>query len=158
MVLELELRILHLLLKETGEDWSSQLGGEYQIPPPQWCTSSNKVIKSTPTRPYLLVVPLPGLNIFKPPPQMWSGVHQDWSTLVLLTQNCTRCCDIILPISKWKLWVYTLYFLFSFTISCKILILLFMSHWMMQISFFQYTRFIKMVLVWSQNKKLIARK
>ena len=52
-----------LFQRETGED--RQLGRGSQHPHPQWCPSSNEATP-TPTRPYLLVVPLPEPSIFKP--------------------------------------------------------------------------------------------
>jgi hypothetical protein len=48
------------------EDWLQWLGVGSQSPLPQWHTSSNKATP-TPTRPYLLMVLLPGPSISTPP-------------------------------------------------------------------------------------------
>ena len=45
---------------------SRQLGRGSQSPPTKWHISSNKVTP-TPIRPHLLIVPLPGPILFKPP-------------------------------------------------------------------------------------------
>ena len=49
-----------------GQNVLRQPGGGSQSLPPQWHTFSNKATV-IPTRPYLLIVPLPGSSIFKPP-------------------------------------------------------------------------------------------
>jgi len=65
MILEKELRVLHLDLKVTRRRLPSsrQLGGGSQSPPLQW--PPNKATP-TPTRPHLLIVPFSGSSIFKP--------------------------------------------------------------------------------------------
>jgi hypothetical protein len=60
-------RVLHLHLKATRRRLASrQLGWALQDSPPQWYASSNKAIPTL-TRSRLLIVPLPGPCIFKPP-------------------------------------------------------------------------------------------
>jgi hypothetical protein len=60
-------KILHLDPKTDRRRLSPMwVGGDSQSPPTQWHTSSKKATP-TPTKPCLLIEPLPGPSIFKPP-------------------------------------------------------------------------------------------
>ena len=73
MVLEKELRVLHLDLKASRRRLSSA-GSQEEYPISHWAEPEHRSLKAhpycdtlCPTRPHFLIMPLPGPNIFKPP-------------------------------------------------------------------------------------------
>jgi hypothetical protein len=70
-----ELRVLHLVPKANRRRLTSRkLGGRSQNQPQQWHTSFNKATPTL-TRPHLLIVPLLGPSIFKPPHHLSACSH-----------------------------------------------------------------------------------